>query len=64
MKPTRRTQPYRKTGKVRPAGTTLASMLAGRPATAPNPQDSKRRLRKHRGKVVRRKGQNRGLGAK
>lgn len=47
MKPSRKTQPYRK-GKVRPPGTTLASMLAGKPKFGPNPQDAKRRLRKRR----------------
>lgn len=49
---TRRTQPHRK-GKQRPAGPALRAMRRGRPAYAPNPQDTKRQLQKKRRKKVR-----------
>lgn len=48
MKPTRRTQPYRKK-KARPAGATLEAILRGEPALRPHPLSSQRRLRKSRG---------------
>lgn len=47
MKPTRKTQPYRK-GKAREAGPTLRSILEGKPAFMPHPSQSRRRLRKRR----------------
>jgi hypothetical protein len=46
MRPTRRTQPYRKKGLGRPGGRPLAAMLAGRTVTGHNPQDAKRELEK------------------
>lgn len=45
MRPTRRTQPYRK-GQRRRGGLADAMMRAGRPAGAPNPQDQQRQLAK------------------
>lgn len=47
MKPTRKTQPYRRS-KTRPAGATLEAILRGQPATMPHPSASRRRLRKRR----------------
>lgn len=47
MKPTRKTQPYRK-GKTRPSGPTLCSILLGKPGFAPHPLDAQRKLQKRR----------------
>jgi hypothetical protein len=45
MRPTRRSQPYRK-GVPRPQGRTLAAMLRGSSATMGNPQDVQREMTK------------------
>lgn len=61
MKPTRRTQPYRKK-RPRPQGKTLAAMLRGEPANRPHPLNAKRKLTKNRGRIqaaVRRARKNR-----
>lgn len=47
MKPTRRTQPYRK-GRPRPTGATLQAMLRGKPAYRQHPLEAQRKLRKNR----------------
>lgn len=47
MKPTRKTQPYRRGSGpqgTRAPGTVLNAMLKGKPASLPNPQDAKRKL--------------------
>lgn len=51
MKPTRRTQPYRKIyrkGETRPKTRSLEAILKGEPAQRPHPLKSQRRLRKRR----------------
>jgi hypothetical protein len=45
MRPTRRTQPYRK-GKLGPTGPSLSAMLRGAPAGKENPVEGKRRAQK------------------
>lgn len=53
MRPSRRTQPYRKTG-ARPASQTLSAMQKGRTAYGRNPQDIKRLATKQAGQKRRR----------
>lgn len=50
MKPTRKTQPYRK-GKPRPPGKTLGAMLRGEPANRSHPLNAKRKLTKNRSRI-------------
>jgi hypothetical protein len=44
MKPSRRTQPYRKKGGLRPPGPARSAMQLGRAAGQRNPMDSRRRM--------------------
>jgi hypothetical protein len=44
MRPTRRSQPYRKGAETRTGGSALSAMLKGRPAFMPNPQQLHRDL--------------------
>lgn len=46
MKPTRRSQPYRKAAQTRGPGSVLTAMLAGRTAMGTNPADQKRSMQK------------------
>lgn len=49
MKPTRRTQLYRK-GGMRPPGGALTAMMRGRPATSPHPSAAMREAQRKRKK--------------
>lgn len=43
---TRRTQPHRRGSDVRVPGPALSAMLAGQPASLPNPMDQQRRVQR------------------
>lgn len=61
MRPTRRTQPYRK-GRPRKPGPTLGAMLRGEPVNRPHPLNARRKLQKNRKQIqatVRRSRHNR-----
>lgn len=46
MKPTKRSQPYRRGAGTRGPGSVLSAMLAGRTAAGTNPADQKRSMQK------------------
>jgi hypothetical protein len=52
--PTRKTQPYRRKGGMRPLGRAMQNMTRGKGALSANPQDAQRQMARHAQKARRR----------